>query len=154
MRFFLPLALTLALGSCSTVITTINDRGDQLGKPLPRIYAGTIANAGHLVGYYKPNEAYMQQLVWAMAFLDLPFSLVGDTILLSYTVYAQIRYGNHRPTQPVGPSTQAWEDLRRLDGVQATRCRSHSARRFDVQVNINGPGQVNIGRSTGGDVLR
>ena len=54
---------------------------------LPRIYSGTIVDVCEVMFDPGGHSA-------AVAFWDLPFSFVVDTVILPYTVYKQITEGN------------------------------------------------------------
>jgi uncharacterized protein YceK len=52
---------------------------------IPRVYSGVANDIRFLTGNYGDK---------GFVFWDLPFSLIADTLVLPYTLYSQIRYGN------------------------------------------------------------
>jgi uncharacterized protein YceK len=60
-------------------------------KKIPRIYSGVIFNGCLILGppnlYAPPSSAFF-------FFADTVGSLITDTIVLPYTIYGQVRYGN------------------------------------------------------------
>ena len=55
---------------------------------MPRVYAGVFGDVAGL-----RRGACKASLLW----FDLPFSLVGDTLVLPWTLVTQILYGNLCP---------------------------------------------------------
>lgn len=75
---------------CSTIGTlsaSANSEGFQCDEDhaITRIYSGVSNDFRFIRGDYQDK---------GVVFWDLPFSLVADTLVLPYTCYAQIRYGN------------------------------------------------------------
>lgn len=56
------------------------------GDYLPRVYAGTVFDYQH---FRAGRPQYL------LTFIDLPFSLVMDTVLLPYTITTQMLYGDY-----------------------------------------------------------
>jgi uncharacterized protein YceK len=84
-----------AAGGCSSLGTVfLSDRLAPDMPCIPRIYGGVAADVAMLRSDMAEKE---------LVLLDLPFSLVADTLFLPYTIYAQIRYGNLCP-QPLAGS--------------------------------------------------
>ena len=85
---FLLIALSLSCG-CSTIATlsagaeptNFNCRSNTI----PRVYSGVV-NDWNFVTSDTPGNS--------VAILDIPFSLVADTLALPYTIYLQNQYGN------------------------------------------------------------
>ena len=104
-----PVLLAGLFTSCSTIATLIGGAHPERydcsdGRFVPRIYSGVFSDVASLKG----GTGDPLLLIW-----DLPFSLVADTLVLPYTIYAQIRFGNlcPRPGEPAGvpanePATQ------------------------------------------------
>jgi len=59
-------------------------------KSFPRIYSGTIGD-----GYCVTHDPSGQ--IGFFCLLDLPLSLAADTVVLPYTAYQQVHYGNYHP---------------------------------------------------------
>jgi uncharacterized protein YceK len=94
-------AIALAASGCSTIGTVfLPHRLAQEMPCIPRVYSGVCAD----VAILRSDAVDKELAVW-----DLPFSLVADTLLLPYTIYAQIRHGNLCP--PATPWTAAGEPV-------------------------------------------
>jgi uncharacterized protein YceK len=87
--------LALACGGCATLDTLDGQVDYWHGSrtELARPYAG-VRLAWNQLTY--PNESF--------ALVDLPFSLVLDTLVLPYTLYAQLRHGSLRLQSPDPPA--------------------------------------------------
>jgi len=87
--------LAAVASGCSTVATLVGgavpERYDCTDAQfVPRVYSGVFND----VAILRSDAADKGIVVW-----DLPFSFVADTVVLPYTVYAQIRYGNLCPRE-------------------------------------------------------
>jgi uncharacterized protein YceK len=83
----LIIASMLQCSGCATLYTQIsdhNDANDAYGFTVPRAYSGTVLDC-HALG---------AENIGFFALVDLPLSLVLDTILFPYTIVRQIRLGN------------------------------------------------------------
>ena len=83
----LSLIVFSTISGCGTVISlTSSEKETQCSSDcnVPQVYSGTAVD---MCGLTADNLALF-------ALIDLPLSLVADTILLPYTVYAQNKYGN------------------------------------------------------------
>jgi len=83
LRAAVPAAL---LAGCATLETLQQESPRAWNGPersIPRLYSGT---AFDFVLLSFPNESF--------ALLDLPFSLVADTLVLPWTIYTQLARGN------------------------------------------------------------
>ena len=92
----LLLLVVLSLPSCASLRTTFNigSSGD-IDENVPRVYSGTIYTGGLILGtYYGELRDYVPFFFYPVLIVDLPLSLAMDTILLPYTIYTQVRYGN------------------------------------------------------------
>jgi len=94
---FRVLTIVLFL-SCITGCGTIaslsleEDAIDQNAySTLPRIYSGTVLDSRCI---YHPHEKSPNNLE-AFCLIDLPISLVLDTVFLPYTAMMQIKYGSY-----------------------------------------------------------
>lgn len=84
-------AAALLAASCGTITTLDVDRWGPGPRAVfldrdacvPRIYSGTMLNARSM-----PVEPFV-------TIVDLPLSLVADTIVLPYTIFVQIEHGNY-----------------------------------------------------------
>jgi uncharacterized protein YceK len=95
----LPAALGLLRAGCGAVAGLIGHFEPERMAPelqvdlVPRVYAGVFGDVGLLrSGTAEP------ELVW----LDLPSSLVADTLVLPWTLATQILYGNLCPRAESG----------------------------------------------------
>lgn len=98
MRFFLCLPLIL-LSGCSTMATIAG--GSDPSKlhcdpdyTIPRVYSGVANDIRFLGGNYSDK---------GIALLDVPFSLIADTVVLPYTIVTQTKYGNLCTTKEAQP---------------------------------------------------
>lgn len=76
-----------AISGCATGISlSLAEKETRCGSDcnVPRIYSGTAVD---MCGLTADNLALF-------ALVDLPLSLVADTLILPYTIYAQNKYGN------------------------------------------------------------
>lgn len=92
----------LGPAGCSTLSTLRGDlRLDKLqcdeAFTLPRVYSGLANNIRFLRGNYQDKGVVV---------FDAPFSLAADTILLPYTIYRQLRYGNLCPDKEINHTSQ------------------------------------------------
>lgn len=82
-------AAAAATPACSTIATVFLPHRLTADTPnLPRVYSGTAANVAYLRGAGVEKE---------LIALDLPFSLAADTLLLPFTIVAQLMWGNLEP---------------------------------------------------------
>ncbi|MDH5732065.1 MAG: YceK/YidQ family lipoprotein [Gammaproteobacteria bacterium] len=58
---------------------------------MPRIYSGTIFDSRCI---YHPDKAGANNME-LFCLIDLPLSILLDTLILPYTIYTQIRYGSY-----------------------------------------------------------
>ncbi|HEX6882301.1 MAG TPA: YceK/YidQ family lipoprotein [Planctomycetota bacterium] len=101
-RRLLAAVLGLPLACCGTIEGLRADFDPEglaclPGEFVPRVYAGVFFDVAAL-----RSESCKAALIW----LDLPFSLVGDTLVLPWTLVTQLLYGNHCPPAskpPEGP---------------------------------------------------
>jgi uncharacterized protein YceK len=91
----LAAVLVLPGAGCSTVATLAGASDPERyecsdDRFVPRMYSGVFNDVAIL-----RSDAIDKGIV----VLDLPFSLVADTLVLPYTIYGQIRYGNLCPRE-------------------------------------------------------
>jgi hypothetical protein len=68
----------------------------QVPSCLPRVYSGLVVDAWMVKQtVVQGGEGAAQGGLFA--FLDIPLSLAADTLVLPFTIYQQIRFGNFRP---------------------------------------------------------
>jgi uncharacterized protein YceK len=65
---------------------------------VPNVYGGTVTDVRGAFHSGPTNN------VEAFLILDIPLSIAADTIILPYTIYRQIQYGNICPKDNVVPS--------------------------------------------------
>jgi uncharacterized protein YceK len=79
----------LCLAGCSTVATTIaaatNKYDYDPRYTVPRVYSGVASDVRYMRAGGEDS---------GLPVVDLPFSLVGDTIILPYTIVTQCKHGN------------------------------------------------------------
>lgn len=89
MRYALVFLLALYCSACSTTFTQLS-KGYEGNKScpddftIPNVFSGTVFNAHCLTA---DNLGFL-------CFVDLPLSIVADTLIVPYTVYKQTRYGH------------------------------------------------------------
>jgi uncharacterized protein YceK len=99
--------ICLLLAGCSTVATVAGgkkDSGFQCDEnfTISRIYSGVSNDIRFLAGTYQDK---------GLIFLDLPFSFVADTIVLPFSIYTQLRYGNLCDKMDRSPTLQTHPNL-------------------------------------------
>ena len=78
--------------ACSTIITGLTGPNWRPpDPPMSRIYSGTVFDFQCL---FKPALRDTQGL-GVLCLVDVPFSLVADTVALPFSIYGQIRYGDY-----------------------------------------------------------
>ena len=94
-RVFPLIIFMCFLAGCASIGTQFfNEELDLtsecLSYPIPSMYSGTVFDFSC---FYHPSYSGTNNIE-AACLLDLPLSLVTDTIMLPYTGYKQIKYGN------------------------------------------------------------
>lgn len=93
MRYIRLLAysfVVLVLAGCSTFATLSSSENPESfdcngNQTITRVYSGVSNDLRFLRGAY-PDKG--------LVVLDMPFSLIADSVVLPYTIYAQISHGN------------------------------------------------------------
>ncbi len=97
-------SVAFLLSGCGTLMTQLpafNRQfkkvtcGDDAPHSVPRLYSGVALDIWSVV-QNPPGQ------VGAFLFLDIPFSLVADTVLLPYTAVKQVKRGSYKcvPSRP------------------------------------------------------
>jgi uncharacterized protein YceK len=73
----------LLISGCATLSETFEERS-HCGNS--RIYCGTRVDA-IMIAMATDEGAGVLRAFWPIALIDLPFSIVADTLLLPYTMY-------------------------------------------------------------------
>ena len=103
MRRAILVCVVATLCGCATIYSLSSDRMEgemhedtSHPRSLPRLYSGVVVD-GYCVGqsFSEGREAAGQ--IGFFCLLDVPLSLVVDTLVLPYTAYQQIRFGNFKP---------------------------------------------------------
>ncbi len=87
--------LVFFLSGCGTISTIGEKKKDHscLGEnPIPRIYSGIFYDVSLVK--YALYDGPGPDFEFGMGITDFPFSLALDTVVLPYTVYTQIKYGD------------------------------------------------------------
>lgn len=84
MKFFLGILAVALLAGCSTLSETFDDR-PRCG---PHPYCGTSTDIEVIKAATDENPGVFRVLA-PLALIDLPFSLVADTLFLPYTLFAK-----------------------------------------------------------------
>jgi uncharacterized protein YceK len=95
-----PFLFIALLCGCGTFLTQLPYAKEEMEKDknttsaklscFPQIYSGTVFD----VIAVKETFGNPTDNIGALLFLDIPFSLIADTVVLPITIYEQIRYGN------------------------------------------------------------
>ncbi len=101
-NIFILIILTSVLSGCSSIYTLGSDFDKELSSPdmcpkdctVHRIYSG-ISLDMCILRSDEPGQG------GAIAFWDLPFSAIVDTVVLPYTIYKQVSDGGS-VSQPLG----------------------------------------------------
>lgn len=83
MKFFLASLAVVLLAGCSTLSETFDDR-PRCG---PHPYCGSSSDIELIKAATDENAGIFRALV-PLAVIDLPFSIVADTLFLPYTAFA------------------------------------------------------------------
>ncbi|AXA52920.1 YceK/YidQ family lipoprotein [Pseudomonas thivervalensis] len=84
MKPFLSMLAVVLLAGCSTLSETFDDR-PRCG---PHPYCGSSTDIEVIKAATDENAGVFRALV-PLALIDLPFSLVADTLFLPYTLFAK-----------------------------------------------------------------
>jgi uncharacterized protein YceK len=87
LRIFLLVFTGVGITGCATILSlSTADEQTKCGSDcnVPRIYSGTAVD---ICGLTADN-------LGLFALIDLPLSLVGDTLMLPYTSFAQSKHGD------------------------------------------------------------
>lgn len=83
MRLFCLAASIGLLSGCSTFAETFSENPHCPGS---LVYCGTRVDA-YLISVATDEDAGILRAFWPIALIDLPFSVVADTLILPYTLY-------------------------------------------------------------------
>lgn len=128
-RSGLVLVVTLING-CATLTNTLVMSPDNLDPPL-EIYGGVRSDlrvvANQITLPYPPREFLDRNAYAALSLMDVPLSLIGDTLTLGKTVPATIeRRSLPVESQCSGPATYIDSLSRRDDGDPVLQSAAHS----------------------------
>ena len=106
---FLSAVIVLSCIGCGTLITRyVSPNWTPPAPALPRIYSGTLFD---LRCFFRP-AMHETQGIGGFCLVDLPFSIVADTVILPLTIYEQVKYGSyaaarqHEGAQPATTTSQ------------------------------------------------
>jgi uncharacterized protein YceK len=95
-------AIAVATG-CMTIRTISSDRTEgemyedrSLAQSRPRMYSGVYDDAS-CIGHIPTEHGEGAGPIVVFCLLDLPLSIIADTLVVPYTLYEQIRFGNFHP---------------------------------------------------------
>lgn len=97
------LVASLLLSACSTMSETFADR-PHCGPSL--VYCGTRFDIAVIAAGFIDNSALVKAL-GPFAAIDLPFSLVADTVLLPYTISKDLSNAAGSKGKPAAGSDQS-----------------------------------------------
>ncbi len=92
--FYLVLAVCVMLGcaGCGTLMTRfVAPNWSPPDPKLSRIYSGTQFD---FRCFLKPSM-HETQGIGGFCLVDVPFSIIADTVILPLTIYEQIKYGSY-----------------------------------------------------------
>ncbi len=85
------------LRGCGTLITRfVAPNWSPPDPKLSRIYSGTQFD---FRCFLRP-EMYETQGIGGFCLVDVPFSIIADTVILPLTIYEQIKYGSYAAGKP------------------------------------------------------
>jgi len=94
----LAACLMIPCMGCGTIVTRFASPNWKPPEPtLPRIYSGTIFDFTCFL-YPKMHET---QGMGGFCLVDVPFSIIGDTVILPLTIYEQVKYGSYAAVKPM-----------------------------------------------------
>ncbi len=94
----LAICTLILCAGCGTIVTRLaGPDWKPPDHPLPRIYSGTLFDIRCLL---QPGM-YNTQGLGGLCLVDVPFSLIADTVILPFTIYDQIKYGSYATGKPV-----------------------------------------------------
>ena len=95
----LGLCIASTVAGCGTILTielgptTCVNYPSMPPPPLPRTYSGTITEFRALRSLDHPSRDLSFVIVLMM--IDVPLSLIADTLILPLTIYEQNKYGDY-----------------------------------------------------------
>jgi len=93
-QWFLVLVVFVMLSclGCGTITTRyVGPNWSPPEPPLPRIYSGTVFD----FSCFLHPEMHDTQGIGGFCLIDVPFSIIADTVILPLTIYEQIKYGSY-----------------------------------------------------------
>jgi len=91
---------------CGTIITRfVSPNWGPPDPTLPRIYSGTVFDFRCLLR----TEMHETQGIGGFCLVDVPFSIIADTVILPLTIYEQLQYGSYAAGKPTEGKKQAWK---------------------------------------------
>ncbi len=103
MHLVLTAFVTLACTGCGTIITRfVSPNWSPPDPKLSRIYSGTQFD---FRCFLKPTM-HETQGIGGFCLVDVPFSIIADTVILPLTIYEQIKYGSYATEKPVDSNEQ------------------------------------------------
>ncbi len=95
----LLVCVTVFTSSCGTIITRYVGPNWTPPEPaLPRVYSGTVFD----FRCFLHPEMHDTHGIGGFCLLDVPFSVVVDTVILPLTIYEQVKYGSYAADKPIG----------------------------------------------------
>ncbi len=95
----LVVCATIFCSGCGTIITrSVGPNWTPPEQALPRIFSGTLFD----FACFLHPEMHDTQGIGGFCLVDVPFSIVADTVILPLTIYEQVRYGSYAAAKPVG----------------------------------------------------
>ncbi len=108
----LAVCLLITSASCSTIITRLaGPNWKPPDKPLPQVYSGTLFD---LRCVFTPSMHDTEGL-GPLCFIDVPFSLIADTVILPLTIFDQIKYGSYGTFQPAEKEKEESKEQKKAD---------------------------------------
>ncbi|MCP1625624.1 YceK/YidQ family lipoprotein [Pseudomonas nitroreducens] len=106
-RLLMVLTIAVCVAGCGSTRTLTSDsvakvddlelKGTGCGDTLPRVYGGVVYNLCVMSGDSQTRGGLLYKIApmeVPVAFLDMGFSAVADTVTLPYTLYRQSRDGD------------------------------------------------------------
>ncbi len=100
----LVVCVTVSCAGCGTLITRfVGPNWSPPDPKLSRIYSGIQFD---FRCFLRP-EMHETQGIGGFCLIDVPFSIIADTVILPLTIYEQIKYGSYAAGKPADGEKQS-----------------------------------------------
>ncbi len=100
----LVVCVMVSCAGCGTLITRfVSPNWSPPDPKLSRIYSGTQFD---FRCFLRP-EMHQTQGIGGFCLVDVPFSIIADTVILPLTIYEQLKYGSYASGKPAEENKKA-----------------------------------------------